>query len=412
MTSNNDPTSAPAPRLILFVGKGGVGKTTVAAATAARAAASGRRVLVVSTDIAHNLGDVLDADLSAEPREVAPLLFAQEINVLEEARHSFGKVEAQITDFLQREGVPAVQADELAVIPGMQEIAALVRIEQYIRERQYDCIIVDAAPTGETIRLLTMPESFGWYAARIQSWRGRLNRVTRGLLRTAMPNLSLLDLIDDVRDRIDQLRAVLTDPTSSSYRIVLTPDRTVLKEARRAETYLSLFEYPVDAVILNRVIGDVGGGNAYLDALLKRQEALVQQVSQTFSYLPLFVGPLCGDEPIGVPALRQFADELYGKRDPIEILHVGRAIDIAAVPGGYVLRIPMPNVETEKLVLNKRGDELYVDVGNFRREIALPAALTSCEPVGARLDAGTLEIRFLATSPNTTSSLNEEVTVS
>lgn len=383
-----------APRLILYVGKGGVGKTTLAAATAARSAALGRRTLVVSTDIAHNLGDVLDCALSAEPREVAPLLYAQEINVLEEARRSWGKMQEHIAGFLQREGIPAVQADELAVVPGMQEIAALVRIGRYVRDAEYDCIIVDAAPTGETIRLLTMPESFDWYARKVRTWRGKLNRVARAVLRSAMPDLSLLDFIDELREQIAELRTILTDPTRSSYRIVLTPDRTVLKEAQRAETYLGLFDYPVDAVVLNRVMDEVGAGNEYLESLLARQREMMLQIAQTFSYLPVFTAPLTRAEPIGMEPLLGFAEQVFGARDPTEIMHVGRTIKLALSEEGYVLSIPMPNVEAERLVLNKRGDELYVNVGNFRREIALPATLATSEPQGARLRSGVLEVRF------------------
>ena len=381
-----------ATRLILYVGKGGVGKTTLAAATAARAADLGYRTLVVSTDIAHSLGDVLAHDLAGEPLEVAPLLDAQEIDVLDEARRSWGRVQEHMSEVLRREGIPSVQADELAVVPGMQEIAALVQIARKAREAAYDCIVVDAAPTGETIRLLTMPESFAWYTGKIQGWTSRLNGITRRLLR--LPDLSILDVLDHLNTRIRELRALLTDTSRSSYRIVVTPDRTVLKEAQRAETYLNLFAYPVDAVIINRVMGDVAGGSEYLARLVERERRVLDEIRMAFGTLPMFQAPLTDEEPLGVPALRRLALDVFGATDPVGVLHVGRTISIEETPEGVALRIPMPNVELSKLRLTKRRDELYVDVGNFRREVPLPAALAARQPELARMREGMLEIIF------------------
>ena len=261
------PASAPAlPRLILYVGKGGVGKTTVAAATAVRAAALGHRTLVVSTDIAHSLGDVLGTPLAAEPQPVAaggsaaaPVpgatpLFAQEVNVLEEARRSWGRVQAHLSGLLRREGLSDIQADELAIVPGMEEVAALVQLGRQIRGGDFDCIVVDAAPTGETIRLLSMPESLQWYAGRIEAWRDRLRRLAGPFLRGALLELDVVGVTTRLATRVGELRRLLTDAERSSYRIVVTPDRLALKYAQRAETYLNLFEYPIDAVVLNRLL--------------------------------------------------------------------------------------------------------------------------------------------------------------
>ena len=240
-------------RLILYVGKGGVGKTTLAAGTAALAARRGQRTLVVSTDLAHSLGDVLDVPLSAEPRTIADRLEAQEVNVLEEVRRSWGKVD-RLAEVLREEGMSEVQADELAIVPGMEEVAGLMQIDRKVRSGEYDCIVVDAAPTGETIRLLSMPESFQWYAGRLDQWRGRLMRLAGPFLTTMVPDLNVVDVMKQVATRVRALRGRLTDPRQSSYRIVVTPDRTVLREAQRAETYLNLFNYPIDAVVVNRVL--------------------------------------------------------------------------------------------------------------------------------------------------------------
>lgn len=385
---------ASTTRLILYAGKGGVGKTTIAASTAARAAARGHRTLVVSTDIAHSLGDVLQADLGNDPRQVGERLFAQEINVLEEARRSWGKVQTHMADFLRKEGVPDVQADELAIMPGMEEVAALVQIGRMLRSGQYDCVVVDAAPTGETIRLLSMPESFLWYAGRFQAWRGRLMRYVGPFLRGALPDLNIIDVMGALAHRIRDLRGALTDARYSSYRIVVTPNSMVLKEARRAETYLNLFGYPVDAVILNRILPPQPAGNLYIDAMTASQDRALMEITQSFATIPIFRAPLSADEPLGVAALEALGCEVFGDRDPTEVMHVGPSQQVEKQEHGYLLRIPIPNVEIDRLSLTKRGDELYVDVGNVRREVTLPNALATLEPGTARMRDGMLEIPF------------------
>lgn len=384
-----------ATRLILYVGKGGVGKTTIAAATAARAAELGHRTLVVSTDLAHSLGDALALELGSEPREIAPNLFAQEMNVLDEARRSWGKVQDQLSDLLEREGLSQVQADELAIVPGMEEVSALVEIARRTRTGEFDCMVVDAAPTGETIRLLTMPESFLWYAGRIQEWRGRLNRLVGPFLRGLLPDFNIVDVVARLSTRIRGLREILIDPSRSSYRIVVTPESVVVKEARRAETYLNLFEYPVDAVVVNRVLpSDAANGNPFLATLLARQGSALESIEHAFATLPRFEAPWAGEEPVGLPALATLARHVFGDRDPTEVMHVGRTHEIERSGDAYVLRIPLRNVETGRLALTKRGDELYVDVGTVRRDITLPSALAALEPGTARVHQGVLEIPF------------------
>ncbi|MPZ49744.1 MAG: AAA family ATPase [Dehalococcoidia bacterium] len=300
-------SQAGGARLILYVGKGGVGKTTMAAITAVRAAELGWRTLVVSTDIAHSLGDVLGCELSDEPRGVAPDLDAQEINVLEEARRHWGKIQSQMAEVLRKEGLPAVQAEELAVIPGMQEIAALVRIYQQARTSSYDVVIVDAAPTGETLRLLTMPDSLEWYASRLSSLKARLNRFAGPLLRNLLPNMDLVDVVSELSDRVRGLRKLLSDADTSSYRIVLTADGTVLKEAQRAETYLNLFGYPIDAVFVNSLLPEIEPAPEYFQQLQKRQQSLLSDIEVAFAGLPLFRAPLSAAEPVGLAALSSLA---------------------------------------------------------------------------------------------------------
>jgi arsenite-transporting ATPase len=318
--------------------------------------------------------------------------------VLEEVRRSWGTVQAHLADFLRQEGMPEIQADELAILPGMEEVAALIQIERTGRTGPYDCIVVDAAPTGETIRLLSLPESFQWYAGRIGEWRGRLTRLAGPLLSSVLPDLRVVDVMTHLAARVKTLRAALIDPQRSSYRLVLTPDRTVLREAQRAETYLNLFEYPVDAVLVNRLLAPSSTGDSYLDALVARQRRTMQDIRAAFASLPLFEVPLTAEEPVGIDALARLAEGVFAERDPVQVLHIGPSQRIERHGDGYVLRIPMPNVEVDRLELTKRGNELYVEVGNIRREVALPLALAALEPGVARMRAGMLEIPFTSSA--------------
>jgi arsenite-transporting ATPase len=394
-------------RLILYVGKGGVGKTTLAAATAVRAAELGKRTLVVSTDIAHSLGDVLGIDLGSEPREIIPSLYAEEINVLDEMHRTWGKVQRQISEFFREKGATEVQADELAILPGMEEIAALITLGRRVRSGEYDCIVVDAAPTGETIRLLSLPESYQWYAERVMGLGQRLQNLAGPFLRGALPDLSVLDVVGQVADRVTNLHGILTDPNSSSYRIVVTPDRVVLKEARRAETYLNIFDYPVDAVIVNRLLTKAGTGHPFMDTLAARQDEILAEIQRAYATLPTFQAPWWPEEPVGSKALAEFARQLFGDRDPTEVMHVGPTQRIERRENGYLLSIRMPNVEATRLSVRKRGDSLFIDVANCRREITLPRALVPLEPAKARLKGGILEIPFVTQNGSQAASREE-----
>src|SRR6266567_7399190 len=228
-------------RIILYLGKGGVGKTTISAATAVRSAALGKRTLVVSTDLAHSLADCLQTSLTSEPQELAPNLWAQEVNVLDEMRRGWGKLQESMTKALRKQGINEVVADELALIPCMNEIVSLINIYRNAREGSFEVVIIDAAPTGETVRLLSMPDTFQWYASRISGLQSTTLNLARPLLKAVLPTTEILDAVQALSERVKTLRTVLSDPSISSYRPVVNPERMVIKEALRAETYLSLF---------------------------------------------------------------------------------------------------------------------------------------------------------------------------
>lgn len=393
-------------RIILYLGKGGVGKTTVAAASALRSAQLGYHTLVVSTDIAHSLADSLDMPLAGEPVRVADNLDAQEINVLDEIREHWGQMQGYVGNMLRRQGMSKAVAEEMAVIPGMEEVVSLLHINRQAVEGRYDRVIVDAAPTGETIRLLSVPESFQWYVGRMAGWGDATMRLATGLLRRVMPERDPFAGLNNLVEGVKELQKVLVNPEITSYRVVLNPEKMVVKEGARAVTYLSLFGYPVDAVVVNRILPGVtsdGQGNVtvtqpsedpYLQRLQEIQARYLGEIERDFYPLPILRSGWFDVEMVGLEKLEALALTLFGDRDPGEIMFVGQAQEIEEEGNDFVLKLPLPNVELDKVKLAKRGDELFVSIGNFKRELILPSALAQREAGNASFVNGVLKVRF------------------
>lgn len=407
-------------RIILYLGKGGVGKTTVAAASALRSAELGYKTLVVSTDIAHSLADSLDITLTNEPLEIAPNLYAQEINVLDEVREHWGKLQAYVGNILQGQGMNKAIAEEMAIIPGMEEIVSLLHINKHAKEGIFDRIIIDAAPTGETMRLLTMPESFNWYVQRFTGWGDATTKLATGLIKRVMPETDPRAGLANLIEGVKELQVLLTDPAITSYRVVLNPEKMVIKEGARAVTYLALFGYPVDAAVINRIwpgihieridsskrtdendqlgIGNVSvnkpSKDNYLKKLQETQTRYLSEIGDDFYPLPLLTANWSDSEMVGLARLHDLANTLFGDRDPGQIFFVGKTQEIVEEGDDLVLKLPLPYVELNKVRLTKRADELFISIGAFKREILLPAALTHREASGADFIDGVLQIRF------------------
>ena len=398
-------------RIILYLGKGGVGKTTVAAASALRSAQLGYRTLVVSTDIAHSLADSLDTPLTGEPTEVAPNLFAQEINVLDEIRQNWGKMQGYLGTVLQRQGMNKAIAEEMAIIPGMEEIVSLLHINRQAQAGHFDRVIVDAAPTGETIRLLTLPESFQWYVARLSGWGDTTMRMAGGLLRKLMPEKDPFAGLENLVEGVKELQKVLINPQITSYRVVLNPEKMVVKEGARAVTYLSLFGYPVDAVVVNRILPGLvsdGMGNAqlvqpsndpYLRHLQEIQRQYLGEIERDFYPLPLLRAGWSDTEMVGIEKLNALAASIFAERDPGQILFVGQTQQILEEGDDFILKLPLPTLELNKVKLTKRGDELFISIGNFKRELLLPSVLAQRNASGAVFANGMLQVRFPPQQP-------------
>jgi arsenite/tail-anchored protein-transporting ATPase len=384
-------------RIILYLGKGGVGKTTVAAATALRSAELGYKTLVASTDIAHSLADSLDVPLGSRPVEVAQNLWAQEISVVADLEENWETLQKYMANMISGEGINRVVADELSAFPGMDEIVSLMHINKQARERNFDRVIVDAAPTGETIRLLTMPDTFRWYA-------GRLARLESGVMKALRPfagrllqtPAELLEALAKLDSATAELRQTLSDPEIASYRVVVIPEKMVMREAERAVSYLGLFNYPVDGVVINRVLPDTAGEGEFYRKRQQVQARYLELIENNFRPLPLWTAPYYAEEVVGLQALSRLAADCFGDADPGDIFYRGLLQEVIEQAGDrYLLRLRLPFVQSSDVRLRKRGDELFITIGNFKREMILPMVLARRRAGGGRLQNGILEIEFL-----------------
>ena len=381
-------------RLILYLGKGGVGKTTTAAATAVRAAELGYRTLVVSTDVAHSLADALDTPLGSLPTQLNDHLWGQEVNVLDEVRDHWGELRTYFSTLLRRKGVEEIAAEELAIIPGMEEVVSLLHIRRQAKTGAFDVVIVDAAPTGETVRLLTMPETFTWYASRVMDWEPTTLKAARPLVKQLIPATDIFATLDRLNKGVIALRETLIDPAISSYRLVVNPERIVIKEAQRAATYLSLFGYPIDGVVLNRVLPVEQAEGAFMQELARIQQGYRKLAYDLFAPLPIWEGPHYARDLAGLKDLSEVGQRLFGEIDPVKVQFRGKTQEIVREGQEYVMRLPLPHVEIGKVAMTKRGDELFIEIGNFRRDLILPMSLAERPATRAVFRSGVLEIRF------------------
>jgi arsenite-transporting ATPase len=385
-------------RLILFTGKGGVGKTTVAAGTAACAARSGHRTLVLSTDPAHSLADAFAVPVGAEPTEVAERLFVQQVDAQARFERSWAEIQGYLLSVLDAAGVDPLTADELTVLPGAEEVVALLELRAQIRSGEWDVVVVDCAPTAETLRLLALPEALGWYMDRILPAERRIVKALRPVLSRAagipMPRDGVFDAVERLHRELEEVHGLLTGP-SASVRLVLTPETVVVAEARRSLTTLSLFGYRVDGVVANRVF-PAEGGDAWRLQWAAAQAEVLAEVEHSFTGLPIWRSAYQPAEPVGVQALTAFAATAYGAQDPLAPPTSESPMTITRTPTGAMLRIALPFVAESDVGLARHGDELVVTVGSYRRLIALPTSLARLAVAGARVDGTGLRIRFRA----------------
>lgn len=381
--------------MLLFTGKGGVGKTTCAAATAVEAAGRGLRTLIMSSDPAHSLADALDQPLGPEPVEILPNLHAQEIDLYFSMKKYWGNMRDLMLSVFKWQGVDRIAAEEMAALPGMGEASALLWLDKFYRSGDYDLIVLDSAPTGETLTLLTLPQVAQWWVSRAFPFqRAAVKTVGFAVRRTTgVPLDRGYAELEKLFGTLGEIQKVLQDADVSSTRLVMNPERMVIAEARRAYTYLQLYGYGVDAVIVNRIIPDEDGGGV-LAKYVEAQRGYLEEIENSFAPLPVFRVPHVGEEVFGIDLLRGIGRDLYGDRDPAGVFHRESPYRMAADGDAYTLSLHLPFVEEGEAHAEQFADELVVSIRNQRRNYGLPNFLAYYRLSEAVHDGEWLRVRF------------------
>ena len=386
-----------AKRIILYTGKGGVGKTTVAAATALLAAKKGYKVLVISTDAAHSLGDSFDMELGPEPKEIMPNLFAQEVDVYYSVEKYWGKLTEYLQSLLRWLKVDEILTEEFSILPGMEEVSSFLWVYHHFQDELYDVIIVDSAPTGETLRLLSLPDVARWWIVKVFPIERKVIKVIRPAMKVVtdmpLPEDHTYDAIEELFDKLDSIHNTFSNPEITSIRLVLNLEKMVIKETQRAYTYLNLYGYPVDSVIINRTMPKELE-HPFFEEWKKTQLGYREEVEELFSPIPTFEAKLFSKEVLGMNSLEEFGLNLFSKKDPIRIFFKGKPYEIIKEGGSYQLLLKLPFVSKEEIKLFQIKDELTIQIENHRRNILLPRFLADLPVKEAKYQDEMLRIIF------------------
>lgn len=384
-------------RVILYTGKGGVGKTSLAAATAVNSAAAGKKTIVVSTDAAHSLGDSFDVELNSDPVEIRKNLWAQEISTLSSAEKSWGKVQEYLSELLISQNIKDITAEEMVIFPGLEELFSLMEILNHCQEGKYDVVIVDCAPTGETLRLLSFPDTLRWWLEKIFPVQKLLYKIARPvskpLFGMPLPSDDAMNSIGELFGQLRDMHGVLTDQDITSVRIVVNPEKMVIREAERSFMYLNLYGFNTDAVIVNRLLPSVNLGR-YFEKWGEVHHTYLQYIKDQFNPVPVFTVPLFEEEVVGFTALEKMAGECFKSEPGDKTFFCGLSQKISQNDDGYLMELMLPFAQKGEVSLSQKGDELTVKVGDYKRNIFLPRKILGREAVGAKLDESVLKIKF------------------
>jgi arsenite/tail-anchored protein-transporting ATPase len=383
-------------RTILYTGKGGVGKTSVASCTARSCAEAGLRTLVISTDPAHSLSESLGVEFAAEPRPVGGRLWGQEVKAQEEMERHWSGVQDWLGELLIERGVDRISAEELAVPPGMDELFSLLRLQAQHQSGEWDAIIVDCAPTGETLRLLSFPDVARWWIEKVFPMERQIlaaaRPIARSLLDIPLPSQAVFADIQRLSQNLIAMNEILRDRSRCTIRLVMNPDKMVIGEAMRTFTYLNLYGYLTDAVVVNRVFPSNVGD--YFARWRRVQEEHLELVQSAFAPVPVLCAPYFEQEVVGAEMLDRLSAALFRDHDPAAVLHTALTQELLVSEDGARLRLALPFARKGDISLKKIGLELIVGVDGQRRTIVLPAALAGFQPVGATFENGALEVTF------------------
>ena len=390
-------------RIIFFAGKGGVGKTSVSAATGIKAAEMGHKTVVMSLDVAHSLADIFDLDKElldknkGEPVAINENLFIQELDIQEEIQRYWGDIHKYLSSILYTTGLDEVLAEELAVLPGMEEISLLLYINQYVREKAFDVILLDCAPTGESLRFISIPTTLEWYMKKVFKLERTVVRYVRPIAQRVydlpLPGDDYFQAIEDLFGKLRGVDQILVNPEITTVRLVTNPEKVVLKETQRAFMYFCLYKMSIDAIIMNRMLPEKIK-DAYFKDWLKGQQVHYQEAKDFFSPVPIFPVDLFAGEVIGYSDLKKLADQIYGGTNPLDRFFKDEPYRLIKQNGNYQLRLKLPFVSKKDVELNKLHEELVIRIGGFKRHIMLPRQVASLNAVTAKLDGEYLNVLF------------------
>ena len=385
-------------RVILYTGKGGVGKTSVAAATALRASRAGRKVLVMSTDPAHSLADAFDTDIGAQEKEIVEGLWAQEMDQTSMVEEHWAEIQQYMTTLFEWQGSDTLAAEELAMLPGMDELFGLLTVRQHHKDGDYDALIVDAAPTGETLKLLSLPDQINWYVEKIFPIQRKAAKLARPFARRTkslppLPDDRFFGAAQRFYEAVLEVEEIMTDRDNASVRLVANAEKMVIAEARRAYTYLNLYDYGVDAVIVNRLLPEEVT-DPYFERWVEAQKRHLETIEESFDPIPILKARLFDREMYGLESLSALGEDVFGETEPLDVLFKGAAHDIVKNGNGYEVVFNLPLVDKRNVDLSKRGAELLVQVGSYRRNVLLPDSLARLSAAGARVEDGQLRVRL------------------
>jgi len=390
-------------RIIFFAGKGGVGKTSVSAATGIKAAEMGFRTVVMSLDVAHSLSDIFDLDRElldknkGEPIEINKKLFIQELDIQEEIQRYWGDIHKYLSSILHTTGLDEVLAEELAVLPGMEEISLLLYINKYAREKKFDVILLDCAPTGESLRFISIPTTLQWYMEKVFKVERTVVKYVRPVVKRVydvpLPGDDYFQAIENLFEKLSGVDQLLVDPQITTVRLVTNPEKVVLKETQRAFMYFCLYKMSIDAIIMNRVLPDKIK-DAYFKDWIKGQQHHLGEAQNFFSPVPILLVDLFPGEVIGYNDLKKLADQIYRDTNPLERLFKDEPYRLVKQNGGYTLKLKLPFATKKDLALNKVHEELIIRIGGFKRHIMLPRQVAALDTIKAKLEGEYLTVLF------------------
>ena len=390
-------------RIIMFAGKGGVGKTSIASATGLKAAGAGYKTLIMSLDIAHSLIDIFSLDKGLMdknkgiPFKIEDKLWIQELDIQEEIQRNWGDVHKYIASLFHTAGLNEILAEELAILPGMEEVSSLLHINRYVKEDDFDVIILDCAPTGESLRFISIPATLEWYISKIFKIERRLVNYIRPVAKrfydVPLPEDDYFKTLENLFVRLEGVDDILTDPAITTVRLVTNPEKIVLKETQRSFLYFSLYKMCIDAILMNRILpGTIE--ETYFHDWKESQRRYLKLAEEYFRPVPIFPILLSQNEPLGLERLKQFGEDIYGECDPTEHFYTERPYEFSQKDGKFFIKIKLPFITKEEVELHRLPEEMVIRVGGFKRHILLPRYVSTYKDVTAKIDGTCLNIIF------------------